>query len=184
MLTVTSVIGFPLTALCLLAEALLQRSFSGTSSKGGNAACVFFLFLFIHIFDITIQCPTNVVVAEIWPTAIRSKGIGLSWFAYFVGAITYTTPSALAFKNIGWRMYMVWFSCNIVSTVIVYFYLPETANKTLEEMGGLFGDEVMVHFAGDGVNIVDEDLSDPESVEKVEVKMEKTDENYVEVVKA
>jgi hypothetical protein len=119
-----------------------------------------------------------------WPTAIRSKGIGLSWFAYFVGAITYTTPSAVAFKNIGWCMYMVWFACNIVSTVVLYFFLPETANKTLEEMGDLFGDEVVVHFAGDGVHIEGGEGSDVGSAEKKGDGLEKMEEHYVEDVKA
>jgi sugar phosphate permease len=175
------VIGFPLTGLCLLAEALLQRSFAGTHNRGGNAACVLFLFLFIHVFDLTIQCTTNVFVAEIWPTAIRSRGIGLSWFAYFVGAITYTTPSAVAFKNIGWRMYMVWLGCSIVSTIIVYFYVPETANKTLEEMGDLFGDKVVVHIARDGNHfeegdVIGEELRDDDTaVEKLKAQVEKVE---------
>lgn len=109
-----------------------------------------FLFLFIHVFDLTIQCPTNVYIAEIWPTAVRSRGIGLSWFAYFVGAITYTTPSEIAFESIGWRMYFVWIACDVVSFLIVYFYVPETSGKTLEEMGDLFGDEVVVHITANG----------------------------------
>lgn len=152
-------IGFPACGLILLAEALLQRSFVGTDNHAGNAACVLFLFLFIHVFDITIQCPTNVFVAEIWPTAIRSRGVGISWFAYFVGAITYTTPSAVAFKNIGWKMFLVWLGCDIVSTVVVYFYLPETANKSMEEMGDLFGDEVVLHIAQDGAHFEEGDVN-------------------------
>jgi len=152
-------VGFPLCGLILLAEALLQRQYAGTDNKAGNAACVLFLFIFIHVFDFTIQCPTTVVVAEIWPTEIRSKGLGLAWFSYFVGAITYATPSALAFQNIGWRMYMVWLACDIVSTVVVYLYVPETANKTLEEMGDLFGDEVIVHITGDGEHFEETNVS-------------------------
>ena len=35
--------------------------------------------------------------AEVFPTTIRAKGLGVTLFGYFVGAITYTTPSALAF---------------------------------------------------------------------------------------
>jgi hypothetical protein len=120
------------------------------------------------VFDITIQCPSNVIVAEIWPTVIRSRGIGISWFAYFVGAITYTAPSGVAYKTIGWRMYMVFLACNIVSTIVVYFYLPETANKTMEEMGDLFGDDVMTHITSDGEHFQEdrsvEELGDSEKV--------------------
>lgn len=41
------VVGFAALACILLAEALLQWKYLGTDSKGGNAACVLFIFLFI-----------------------------------------------------------------------------------------------------------------------------------------
>ncbi|KAF7563849.1 hypothetical protein G7046_g248 [Stylonectria norvegica] len=161
-------IGFPLTALCLLAEALLQRQYVASDNKAGNAAAVLFLFLYITCYDLFIDPISFVYVAEIWPTTLRSKGIALAWFAYFVGAITYTTPSALAFKNIGWRMYMVWVGCNVVSTIIIYFFLPESANKTMEEMGDLFGDQVMTHMANDGQAVVEDGVViDPDLFDKV-----------------
>lgn len=50
---------------------------------------------------------------------------------------------------------MVWFSCNIVSTAVIYFFLPESANKTIEEMGDLFGDEVIVHMAPNGLDLLE-----------------------------
>jgi hypothetical protein len=145
----------------------------GTDQQGGLIACVLFLFLYIMAYNAFIDPITQAFTAEIWPTMIRSKGIALAWVAYFVGAITYTTPSQVAFQNIGWRMYMIWFCCNIVSTILVYFFLPETKGKTLEEMGELFGDEVVVHMGSDG-QIIEETLgkndeSGNASAERIEV---------------
>lgn len=91
-------IGFPGLAGCLLAEGLLQWKYLGSDKAAGNAACLFFIFLYI-VFYQCVDAPSFVWSAEIFPTTIRAKGISLSLFAYFVGAITYTTPSALAFKN-------------------------------------------------------------------------------------
>jgi hypothetical protein len=45
----------------------------------------------------------------------------------------------------------------MVSTVIVYFFIPETTNMSLEEIGALFGDPVMVHLTADGQGIVEND---------------------------
>ena len=98
MLTQQTVFGFPLLACCLLAEALLQWKYLGTTNKPGNAACVLFIFIYIVCFQ-CIDGPSFVWAAEIFPTTVRAKGIGLTFFAYFVGAITYTTPAALAFRN-------------------------------------------------------------------------------------
>lgn len=156
-----TVIGFPGCALCLLAEALLQRRYVGTGNKGGLGASVFFIFLFTTFYGFCIDPVQYVFAGEIFPTTIRAKGIGLALFSYFVGAITYTTPGALAFRNIGWRYYMVWFAATCVSSVVTYFFIPETTNKSLEEMGALFGDRVVVHITADGQGIVEiEDLSE------------------------
>ena len=96
--TLSTVIGFPLLACCLLAEALLQRQYLDTINKPGNAACVLFIFIYIVCYQ-CIDGPSFVWAAEIFPTTVRAKGIGLTFFAYFIGAITYTTPAALAFRN-------------------------------------------------------------------------------------
>ena len=93
-----AVIGFPTLAAILLAEALLQWKYLHTDSKSGNAACLVFIFLYIIFFQ-PIDTASFVWAAEIFPTTIRAKGLGLTMFAYFVGAITYTAPSDLAFKN-------------------------------------------------------------------------------------
>lgn len=150
-----SVIGFPSIALILLAEALLQRRYVGTDDHAGNAAAIFFIFLYGAFYGFFLDPAQFVWCTEIFPTTIRAKGVGLTFFSYFVGAITYTTPGALAFKNIGWKMYMVWFTCNIVSTVVIYFFLPETANLPLEEIGALFGDEVVIHMTADGQGLTE-----------------------------
>ena len=93
-----TVIAFPSLAACLFAEGLLQWKYLGTTDKAGNSACVFVLFMYIICYQ-AVDAPSFVWSAEVFPTTIRAKGLGLTLFAYFVGAITYTTPSALAFKN-------------------------------------------------------------------------------------
>lgn len=50
---------------------------------------------------------------------------------------------------------MVWFACNIVSTIFVYFFIFETKNLALEEIGDLFGDEVIVHLTADRTKVVE-----------------------------
>jgi len=41
--------------------------------------------------------------------------------------------------------------------VVVYFLIPETKRIPIEEIGALFGDEVVVHLTCDGHAIVEED---------------------------
>jgi len=43
----------------------------------------------------------------------------------------------------------------LVSEVVVYFYIPETRGKPVEEMGALFGEEVMLHMTSNGRGLVE-----------------------------
>ncbi|OAG35679.1 hypothetical protein AYO21_10150 [Fonsecaea monophora] len=153
-----TVVGLPAMAAALLAEALLSRRYVATDDKAGNAACIVFLFLFVFTLDMTLGPSIFIYVSELWPTPLRAKGLAIAWFTYFLGAITYTSSSALAFEKIGWRMYMVWFTCNIVNFFIVWFYFPETTNKTLEEISELFGDKVVVRITADGKNLEGDEI--------------------------
>lgn len=62
----------------------------------------------------------------------------------------------------GWKYYFVWFACGAISAVGVYFLIFETRGKTLEEIGELFGDQVVVHMTADGRGIMEGDIdNDP-----------------------
>jgi hypothetical protein len=52
-----------------------------------------FLWIYVGIYGFFIDPPQFVYCAEIFPTTLRAKGIALSFSAYFVGAITFTTPA-------------------------------------------------------------------------------------------
>ena len=44
----------------------------------------------------------------------------------------------------------------VIAEVIVYFYIVETKGLPVEEIGALFGDEVVVHLTADGHGIVED----------------------------
>jgi hypothetical protein len=45
----------------------------------------------------------------------------------------------------------------IISAIIVYFWIPEIKGLPIEEIGALFGDEVVVHLTADGHGVVEVD---------------------------
>ena len=53
-------------------------------------------------------------------------------------------------------MYLVYFALLIVAFVITYLYISETKGLPVEEIGALFGDEVVVHLTADGQGIVED----------------------------
>ena len=44
----------------------------------------------------------------------------------------------------------------IISTVIIYFFVPETKRLPVEEIAELFGDKVVVYMSADGLKTVAE----------------------------
>lgn len=52
-------------------------------------------------------------------------------------------------------MYFLYCGLCIIATVVVYLFIPETKRIPIEEIGVLFGDEVVVHLSSDGHNIVE-----------------------------
>jgi len=55
-------------------------------------------------------------------------------------------PASTAFAQIGWRYYLVFIIITTAATITMWFYLPETASMTLEEIGEKFGETPASHF--------------------------------------
>lgn len=102
-------------------------------NKGGLAGCLLVLFTYIIAYQ-AVDAPSFILATEISPTNLRAKGVSLSFIAYFIGAMTYTTPSAVAFKNIEWHMYLIYMSLCLIATVIVYFSVPEVSDQISLQM--------------------------------------------------
>ncbi|KAJ5891025.1 uncharacterized protein N7473_007253 [Penicillium subrubescens] len=116
-------------------------SFKGTSiEKPTASASVAFFFLFMLIFGASVNCIPWVYGPEILPLHVRAKGqaIGISanWLWNFF--VVMITPTLI--ENLAWKGYLIFMCLNLAFVPIVYFFYPETANLTLEEIDFLFTD--------------------------------------------
>ena len=95
-------------------------------------------------------------MAPRFPLRARAKGMALStsvnWISNFV--IAFITPPLFGSIQGGYYFLLVGFIC--ISGVFVYFVYPETAGKTLEELGEVFGDKPVDGHAGRGGRYVDD----------------------------
>ncbi len=66
-------------------------------------------------------------------------------------------------------MFLVYFALAVVAAIVSYFFIVETKMLPVEEIGALFGDEVVVHLTADGHGIV-EDKAVSEHVEGAPVE--------------
>lgn len=84
-------------------------------------------------------------VSEIFPTDIRPIGMGFSLFGQFAATLILLQTAPIGIQNAGWKYYLVIICWCIFFIPIVYFFWPETARLSLEEVGAKFGDDVAVH---------------------------------------
>lgn len=137
---VTGLIG---CSLSVAVFAALVAQFAGTDNKVGNAFGVLFIFIFVTFYGGSMDASSYVYCSEIFPTAFRSRGVGLSVSGLFLGSLTYTVPAPTAFAHIGWKYYLIFIILPWIGAGAMIKYFPETAKLSLEEIGGLFGDEVV-----------------------------------------
>lgn len=76
---------------------------------------------------------------EIFPLSIRAKGtsIGASsnWMNNFI--VAFVVPPMI--NGIGWGMYLFFAALLLLGAVFIWFFVPESKNKSLEEMDSIFG---------------------------------------------
>lgn len=134
--------------------------YGGSDNTVANGFGIAFLILFGVFFSLSWNSSAPVYTAEIFPTQIRAVGGAISTFWSFVIQVILAQASPTALENVGWRYYFFFIATNIACIVGVYFFLPETKGKSLEEISEVFGD-VFVSIR------MDEDLKQPEEEDRV-----------------
>ncbi|KAF6759508.1 general substrate transporter [Ephemerocybe angulata] len=108
--------------------------------------------------------------AEIFPVRARAKGMAVAaatnWFFNFI--LAFIAPPL--FAAIHGAFYFILLASCLASAGFVYVACPETAGKTLEELGEVFGDQEAVDEKVDGYRVVGtEVVLEPELVGAAEM---------------
>lgn len=81
-----------------------------------------------------------VLVAEVYPLGLRAKGVSIgassNWLNNF--AVAMSTPDFVAAAPFGAYIFLG-LMC-VIGAAYVYFLVPETKNRTLDELDAIFGD--------------------------------------------
>lgn len=100
--------------------------------------------VFIYIYDVNFSysfAPIGwVLPSEIFNLGSRSKAMAITtsatWMCNFI--IGLVTPDML--ETLEWGTYIFFAAFALIAIVFVYFFVPETRGKSLEEMDAVFGD--------------------------------------------
>ncbi|MCJ1477911.1 hypothetical protein MMC13_006585 [Lambiella insularis] len=129
---------------------------AGSPSNNNSAAVsamIAFICINISFFATTWGPAAWVVVGEIFPLPIRSRGVGLStasnWFwNCIIGVITpYLVGTAPGDANMGAKVFFMWGSLCCISLTFAYFLVPETKGLSLEQVDKMMEEANARHSA-------------------------------------
>ncbi|RMD43244.1 hypothetical protein DV735_g1882, partial [Chaetothyriales sp. CBS 134920] len=117
--------------------AILAGTDSIGSTKSGIAETIF-LFMFNTCFAVGWLGMTWLYPAEIVPLKIRAPANALSTTGNWIWNFMVVMITPVAFSSIKYHTYTIFAVINAAIFPIVYFFYPETAYRSLEEMDAIF----------------------------------------------
>jgi MFS family permease len=141
--------------------------------SSASLAMVVMIYLFVIGYSASWGPIPWVYLSEIFPTRLRSYGVGMGaatqWLFNFV--ITEVTPNAV--NHIGWRTFLMFGIFISAMGVWVFFFIKETKGKSLEDMDVLFGSVDAQQRAADVErNLAQKQGGDDSSLKGVSVRLE------------
>ncbi|KAK8001505.1 general substrate transporter [Apiospora marii] len=123
-------------------QAASMAILAGVNSRPDSASCqivaVVFLFVFNTFFAIGWLGMTWLYPAEIVPLRIRAPANALSTSGNWIFNFMVVMITPVAFDSIGYQTYIIFAVINAFMVPSVYFFYPETAYRSLEEMDAIF----------------------------------------------
>ncbi|OQV02557.1 hypothetical protein CLAIMM_07738 [Cladophialophora immunda] len=120
------------------ASMIVLAVMTNIGGKGPGIVAAMFLFIFNTFFAVGWLGMTWLYPSEIVPLKIRAPSSALSTSANWVFNFMVVMITPVSFSSIKWKTYLVFAVINAAMVPVVYFFYPETAYRSLEEMDTIF----------------------------------------------
>ncbi|KAJ4350396.1 uncharacterized protein N0V89_009017 [Didymosphaeria variabile] len=124
--------------VCMVLLAVLGYLWQDQGLRGTNIAQTVFLFGYLFFFAMGWQGMAWLYQVEVVPLRIRGPANALSTSANWLFNFVVVFIAPIAFRNIGWKTYIIFAATNFAIIPLVFFFYPETAYRSLEEVDVLF----------------------------------------------
>ncbi|KAJ4326720.1 hypothetical protein N0V84_002836 [Fusarium piperis] len=115
-----------------------KLAFDDRSNTHAANTTVAFVFLFGVVFSVGWTAQQSMYIAETLTTATRAKGTAVGNFASGCISLVLAYSSGPAFEKIRYYFYLVFVFWDLLEAVFIYFFFPETKDRTLEELHEVF----------------------------------------------
>ncbi|KAK9450516.1 general substrate transporter [Limtongia smithiae] len=129
-------------SMCFMVITIsLSFMYKGHDDHALGICAVFFFFLFFSLFAIGCLGVPWLYPTEINTLEVRTKGAAIAaatnWIVNYM--VVQVTPPGVA--SLGWKFWIVWTTISASFVVWTFFFYPETANRTLEDIDLFFDTE-------------------------------------------
>ncbi|KAL4778855.1 general substrate transporter [Aspergillus varians] len=125
----------------IIAGIFAENEDQWDTHQAAGWGAVAMVWLFVIHFGYSWGPCAWIIIAEIWPLSVRSKGTSLgasaNWMNNFI--VGQVTPDML--EGIRYGTYIFFGLMTTIGAFFIYFFLPETKQLSLEEMDVIFGSE-------------------------------------------
>jgi sugar porter (SP) family MFS transporter len=132
----------------MLAHALITI-FGVLSTKPGQDTLAWgslvFIFVFIVAFSATWGPAVWVYQSEIFPLRVRSKGTSMSTVSNWVWNAIISKIFPFILTDIQYYTYIIFAIFGLAMTAFVFFFVPETKGKPLEDLDVIFNGSIWAH---------------------------------------
>ncbi|KAK4187063.1 general substrate transporter [Podospora australis] len=135
----TLVIGAVIMASALLINGVLPLIYPNNINRAADYTCVVFVFVYSLGYSIGFGPAAWVYGSEIFPTAVRARGLSFAASCGAIGSVIVTQIWPVGIAALGSKIYFFFMAINLVCVPIIYVFYPETKGRRLEDMDVLFG---------------------------------------------
>lgn len=134
--------GVSLVVMGVMAQAL-------TDPAPASGWMLLFIVLYIACFGLSVGPVTWVILAEIFPTAVRGRALGLATFFLWTADYAVTQSFPMMDASDSWLVtqfhhafpFYVYAAFCVVLVLVVWRFVPETKGRSLEEIERFWGKE-------------------------------------------
>jgi MFS family permease len=122
-----------------VASSEFAQSFIGNDANGdpiysnpsASKAALAMIFIFGAVYSVGITPLQALYPVEVLSFEMRAKGMAFSSFATNAAGLLNQFAWPVSMDKIGWKTYIIFTIWDLVQTVVVYFFIPETKGRTV-----------------------------------------------------